>query len=250
MRKSNNHQYLPIIQNLGLMNQYLISKYLDYGLIKEVTQLKNIEYQLLRLLEYKSANFDFVNALSHGKTLFVGEGNLSFTLSLISRNNINPRNITATTFENASELSGAAQTNMANLKRGGANIINGVDATNLKNHFGMAKFDNIIFQFPHTASREAVDGHNPNFILVRDFLISASQQLSPGGQIIISAVDSPHYRGAFQFTAAATAAGFSPPSVYEFDPRAFAGYEHTMTHQAGNALDNHDKFSSFVFRKA
>lgn len=246
----NYNNYHLLIQDMGLMNQYLISKYLDYGLVKEVMQLKNIEQQLIQLLEFKSLKFDFFKELASGKTLFVGEGNLSFSLSLLSGNKINPRNIIISTFEEQFELSELAQENKLKLKNLGANIVNGVDATNLKKHFGNNKFDNIVFQFPNAASREPLEGHNPNFILVRDFLISANQQLFSSGQVIISAVDSPYYRGAFQFDAAAEAAGFIPPMVHEFDPNAFEGYEHTMIHQSGNALDNHDKFSTFVFKKA
>lgn len=112
------------------------------------------------------------------------------------------------------------------------------------------RFDSIVFQFPHVGSREPVEEHNPNFILVRDFLRSAAAQLAPGGQVLISAVDSPHYEGAFQFDDAAEIAGFLPPEVYPFDPSAFPGYTHTMTHEEGDALDNHDAFGTWIFKRA
>ncbi len=35
--------------------------------------------------------------------------------------------------------------------------------------------------------------------------------------------------------------------MYGFDPAAFPDYEHTMTHQPGSALDNHDQFGTWVF---
>lgn len=94
-----------------------------------------------------------------------------------------------------------------------------------------------------------MQGHNPNFILVRDFLKSAALQLRIGGKVLITAVDSPHYQGAFQFDEAAKIAGFSPPESYSFDPDAFPEYEHTMTHQSGSALDEHQRFRTWVFRK-
>lgn len=83
---------------------------------------------------------------------------------------------------------------------------------------------------------------------MRDFLISSASQLQRGGKVIISAVDSPHYHGAFQFEKAAEIAGFKSPEVYTFDPSAFPGYEHSMTHQAGSALEDLDAFSTWVFR--
>ena len=88
------------------------------------------------------------------------------------------------------------------------------------------RFETIIFQFPHTGSREPIEGRNPNFILVRGFLMSVKSLLSASGKVVITAVDSPHYRGAL----AAKEAGFAAPLVYSFDPKAYLGYEHTMTH--------------------
>jgi len=131
----------------------------------------------------------------------------------------------------------------------GATILHGVNAESLRASLGSWMFDSIIFQFPHVGSREPIEGHNPNFILVRDFLLSAGAQLKRGGQVLITAVDTPHYRGAFQFDEAADIAGFQPPESYPFDPNAFPQYEHTMTHQSGSALDAHDRFRTWVFKK-
>jgi len=38
------------------------------------------------------------------------------------------------------------------------------------------------------------------------------------------------------------------PLKYIFDPNDFLGYTHTMTHQEGSALDNHDKFATWEFK--
>lgn len=204
--------------------------------------------QILQELQYKAVAFDFVDAIAAGKTLLVGEGNLSFTLSLTKKNRIKPENLTATTIENKNDLAPGALENAQKIQCTGAFVLFGVDATKLSDVFGAQKFDNIIFQFPHAGSRAPVEGHNPNFILVRDFLKSAAYQLVRSGKVLISAVDNPHYRGAFQFDKAAEAAGFSAPDVYPFDPEEFSGYTHTMTHQDGSALDNHETFSTWVFK--
>lgn len=42
--------------------------------------------------------------------------------------------------------------------------------------------------------------------------------------------------------------GALTPTIYPFEPSDFIGYEHTMTHQSGSALENHDKFGTWVFR--
>ncbi len=250
LNSANYHQgdIAPIIYRMGVMNQQLIHRSLNLGLVAEAKQLQRIDHHLVWLL-HKSTSFDFVAEVSQGRTLLVGEGNLSFTLSLAAMSGVTPSRLIATTFENKEELSSDAIANAEALRRKGVTVLHGIDASNLTSVFGSWRFDTIVFQFPHAGSRDAVEGHNPNFILVRDFLISAAAQLHRGGKILISAVDSPHYRGAFQFDEAADVAGFAPPESYPFDPSAFPEYEHTMTHQSGSAIDHHDEFSTWVFRR-
>lgn len=238
----------PILYSMGVMNQQLIHRSLNLGLVAEAKQLQRIDRHLVWLL-HKSVSFNFVAGVSQGRTLLVGEGNMSFTLSLAAISGITPSRLIATTFENKEELSSDAIANAEALRRKGITVLHGIDASNLASVFGAWRFDTIVFQFPHAGSRDAVEGHNPNFILVRDFLISAAAQLHRGGKVLISAVDSPHYRGAFQFDEAADIAGFAPPESYPFDPSAFPEYEHTMTHQSGSAIDHHNEFSTWVFRK-
>lgn len=72
--------------------------------------------------------------------------------------------------------------------------------------------------------------------------------MNPKGQVLISAVNNPHYRGTFQFEEAAKAAGYQPPKSYPFYPSAFPGYTHTMTNEEGEALSNHDTFATWVFK--
>jgi 25S rRNA (uracil2634-N3)-methyltransferase len=235
------------ICELGIKNQRLISRCLDYGLVGQAIELKRTDEQLAWLLR-KAARFDFVGQVAKGRTLLVGEGNLSFALSLARKQRINPANLTATTFERASDLAPEAKANTEKLRLLGATVLHGVDAAEIADIFSGRRFETIAFQFPHVGSREPVEGHNPNFILVRDFLESAARLLTNSGAVLISAVDSPHYRGAFQFEEAAEEAGFSEPAAYPFEPDDFPGYVHTMTHQSGSALDNHDDFSTWVFR--
>lgn len=225
-----------------------MSRALDFGLIAEARQLQHIDRELFYLLKQTRKPFDFVGHIAGGNVLLVGEGNLSFALSLTKKNRINPSKITASTFEKASELSDAAIENASKLRAAGATVLYGINAAKLHLTNGNAAFDHIIFQFPHAGSREPIDGHNPNFILVRDFLKSALQKLKRSGAVLISAVDTPHYHGAFQFDEAASIAGYQPPEIYKFDPNDFSGYHHTMTHQDGDALSNHDAFATWLFK--
>ena len=236
------------IYELGVKNQLLMSRALDLGFIAEAKQLQRIDWELFYLLKQTRKPFDFIGHIAAGNIILVGEGNLSFALSLAKKNRINPSAITASTFENASELSDAAIENTGKVRAVGATVLYGIDATKIHLAIGNRAFDHIIFQFPHAGSREPIDGHNPNFILVRNFLKSAIRKLKRSGTVLISAVDTPHYHGAFQFDEAASIAGFQPPEIYKFDPGNFPGYHHTMTHQDGDALSNHDAYATWLFK--
>lgn len=243
-----NNVAISNIYQLGLKNQQLIHKSLNLGLVREAYRLRQIDGLLVRLL-HKAQTFDFIGAVAEGRTLLVGEGNVSFALALAKNSRVSANRLVASVYQRWDELTDDAISNMDDLKSLGATVLSGVDATALQASLGSWLFDTIVFQFPHTGSREPVNGHNPNFILVSNFLKSAASQLRVGGQVLITAVDSTHYQGAFQFDEAAKIAGFLPPESYPFDPDAFPGYEHTMTHQSGSALDEHYRFRTWVFRK-
>lgn len=189
----------------------------------------------------------FLSQIRQGNTLFVGEGNLSFALSLAKTPGITASNLVATTYEKNSELSKEAQQNSETLNQSGVSVINGVDATKLEQHFPHGKFDTIVFQFPNAGSREPEYGRNPNYILIRDFLKSVASCLAPNGIILITAVDSLHYQGAFQFEEAAEKAGYSILGSYPFDPESFPGYSHTNTNDDDSALEKHDEFKTWIF---
>lgn len=189
----------------------------------------------------------FISQIQQGNTLFIGEGNLSFALSLAKASGITASNLVATTYEKISDLSEEAQQNSEILKRYGVSVINGIDATRLEQYFPHQKFHTIVFQFPNAGSREPEYGRNPNYILIRDFLKSATSCLMPDGKILITAVESPHYQGAFQFEEAAEKAGYNILGSYPFDPESFPGYSHTNTNDDDSALKKHDEFKTWVF---
>ena len=189
----------------------------------------------------------FLERMKSGDVLFVGEGNLSFALNIVKRTSVIASRMTVTTYEDESHLSEFGRHNAATLRRLGASVIPGVDATNLEQRLFYRRFDTIVFQFPNVGSREPDEGRNPNFILVRDFLRSVAKHLQQDGQVLITAVDSPYYHGAFQFDEAAAAGGFSKPDTYLFDLLKLPGYIHTNTNNTDSAIDGHDMFRTWVF---
>ncbi len=190
----------------------------------------------------------FISQIQQGDTLFVGEGNLSFALSIAKMTGITASNLVATTYEETSDLSEEAQQNAEFLKRSGASVMNSIDATKLDRYFPYHKFDAIVFLFPNTGSREPEYGRNPNYILIRNFLKSAASCLAPNGKILITSVDNPHYHGAFQFEEASEKTGYSILGSYPFDPETFPGYSHTNTNDDNSALEKHDEFKTWVFK--
>lgn len=196
---------------------------------------------LLKLSSY------FVSRMKTGDILFVGEGNLSFALNIAEMPNVNAGKITATTYEDEREISEFTRQNAHALHAIGARVDHGVDAANLEKFFRYRQFDTIVFQFPNVGSRLPVEGRNPNFILVRDFLKSAAKILRRDGNVLITAVDSPYYHGAFHLDEVAASAGFKNPVSYPFDPSKLSGYSHTNTNDASSALDGHKKFCTWVF---
>jgi 25S rRNA (uracil2634-N3)-methyltransferase len=185
---------------------------------------------------------------SLGNILLVGEGNLSFAKSLLRLPTAQVTRMTATTYETEESLSAEAQKNATMLRHCGAFVLHGIDATYLEQNFKPNEFETIVFQFPNVGSREAKHGHNPNHVMIRKFLRNATSCLTPSGKILISAVDSPHYQGTFRFDEAAEFAGYETPETFPFDPSMFPGYSHTNTNDDKSALDDHDRFATWIFK--
>lgn len=193
-----NSQYFPAaleICKLRVKNFDIALDNLSRGFFNQVHLYKALDNKLS--LMFKSLiSYDFLTQISQGKALFVGEGNLSFSASFLAKIT-NPNNIIVSTYETVRELSDATSANAKFLRELGINVMHGIDATKLKPIFRNLLFDSIIFQFPHTGSREAVDGYNPNYILVKEFLESSYNQITKTGSILITTVDNDFYNNYF-----------------------------------------------------
>jgi len=196
-----------------------------------------------------AAKFDFTARVRAGSVLFVGEGNLSFALTMSRKPSVAASSVLATVYEAKEDLTDAAYDNARKLLKLGCSVKTGVDATHLSDTIGKRQFRTIIFQFPNVASRDPRYGQNPNHVLVTQFLKNASNHLRPGGLIAISTVDSPFYEGVFKMDEAARKAGFMAPAIYIFDPKDYLGYTHQNTANEDSAADGHTAFATFVFSR-
>lgn len=193
------------------------------------------EYKGVPSEKERSAHpYDFNRQVCNGPTLFVGEGNLSFSLCVAKQMQKLPV-IVSTTFEPREKLSALAKRNAATLEKLGVCVLHEIDATRLQRNF-RSGFKTIVFQFPNSGSRRPIYGRTANHHLVRRFLRSSSRCLKKKGQVVITTVDSTHYHGAFDIPEAANVAGFSIKSVHPFFRTHWHGYEHCNTLDIGSAL--------------
>ena len=191
--------------------------------------------------------YNFIQNISNSSsTLFVGEGNFSFSHS-IAKQIQSRNNIIVSTNEFYSEITDLAKENVLKLKKLDIQTLFQLDATKLHKIFNNTKFEIIIFQFPNVASRESINGYNPNYILVKDFLISASKILTKNGTIIITIVDSEYYNNIFKFEKLSKILCLPKPKKYNFNLKDYPDYEHTMSHQDASILDNYNKFTTYEF---
>ncbi|AAY61447.1 hypothetical protein RFEPED_0223 [Rickettsia felis str. Pedreira] len=216
------------------------------GYYRRSTTLKVLDSKLLTLLK-SITKYNFIPRINLGNSLLVGEGNLSFSVSLMKKLQQLPRCITST-YEDYDDLSETAQLNTYKLRKFGINVLHNIDATKLHKNFNHNSFDTIIFQFPHSGSREEINGLNPNYILVRDFIVSASYVLKKHGLILITIVDSDFYNSIFQFEKLSQELKISTPIKYKFDPKDYPEYVHTMTNQDESAIENYSKFATWEFK--
>lgn len=183
-----------------------------------------------------------------GKTLLVGEGNFSFTASLVFDYHAIPMSIISTIHENSRDISDDAKTNAQKLSRVWVTVLDNVDATHLDRTFHHQQFDTIIFQFPNAGSREPNRGHNPNYVLVRRFLRSAAEHLQQDGEIIATVVNSSYYDGRFRMDEAAEYAGIKNFYAIPFSPGDFPSYSHVNTNDEDSALKEHQSFETWILQ--
>jgi hypothetical protein len=129
------------------------------------------------------------------KVLTVGDGDLSFSLSLIRA--LGAGNVVATTYESRESIirsyPDTGLKNLQELERIGCAPTHGVDAMDLRSTLRAAEasFDFVVFNFPCIATEvEGEDAQNramlENQTLLRKFGVEAARLLKPSGQVHVS----------------------------------------------------------------
>ena len=192
--------------------------------------------------------FPFQEAVTKGRTLLVGEGNFSFTEALVRLVPQSSRMMTSTCWEPWNEIPPVTADRMQRLARAGLRVAAGVDARSLELQYRLFEFDLISFLFPNTGTRGGSGNKTDNHQLASAFLASAKRCLQRTGLVVITLVDSAHWRGAFDIEGAAARTGMQLLGQMPFFPSQFPGYEHSNTIGGPSALRGYDDFVSLSLR--
>lgn len=201
------------------------------------------------------------------RTLTVGDGNLSFSLSLAKmfreRHAWEANNLFATTLDVESELFdkyGEAQmsSRLIELRGTGANVLDGIDARllggNLARCLGHAElFDTVIWNFPHAGSERGSGSLHKQ--LLRCFFSAVAPLVVQGGQVHLSLIGTQYLQ--WGMCSAARDAGFERIGSVRFAPQSFPGYSiaHEGGEQKGESMSGFSngvnrRSRTYIFRRA
>ncbi|CAG5133541.1 unnamed protein product [Candidula unifasciata] len=194
-----------------------------------------------------------------GFVLLVGDGDFSFTRSLVSKDSLKASAVTTSNLETIESIQQHKQAaeNMNILTEMGVQVFLETDARELHTHpaISRASYQRIIFNFP------LADRHNIklNRALLADFFSSCSQILSDTGQVMVTLckgqggtpADQPmrSWHDSWQVQAMATNAGFILTQVLPFDVSVYPLY-HSVGFRFQDKSFNTDGALIHVFEKA
>ncbi|MBS0648513.1 MAG: DUF2431 domain-containing protein [Verrucomicrobia bacterium] len=166
--------------------------------------------------------------------LIVGDGNFTYTLSLIHKHadkNLAPA-ITATEYKKISELDPETVKTLTILQKKGVHLIFGIDATKLHETFLKGQFRRIHWNCPHPGNTNYESGILKR--LVAEFFASASKIQNNGDKIHITLAQPKGQEDFRQIIAyglldAAGKAGYVIYDKRKFNQKRYPEYVHTKT---------------------
>jgi hypothetical protein len=141
-------------------------------------------------------DLNLLDVISSRKSLLVGEGDLSFSLNLTSRADVDKSQVLISTFEGEGDIlsNAVSAANKAELKNAGFSVMHSVDATQLGKSISNSQYDFISFVQLHKGGKRGSKGFiRNNTDLIKGFMSSASQHLNQGGHVAITVSNSRLY---------------------------------------------------------
>ncbi|TAQ89758.1 hypothetical protein B7494_g1933 [Chlorociboria aeruginascens] len=168
--------------------------------------------------------------------LLIGEGDLSFSRSLIEHHACG--NMTATVLETKEELVGKyphAEANIDAIEEGGGSVRYGVDVVKLgrgKVKEGLGGMDRVIFNFPHVGGKTTDVNRQVRYN--QELLVSFFKNILPslssnrGSSIIVTLFEGEPYT-LWNIRDLARHSGLEVERSFKFQSKAYPGYKHART---------------------
>jgi len=195
--------------------------------------------------------WDSIKIYDNKSVLVVGDGDMSFSLSICKYGNC--KEVIATTWDDSKRLFNSfvnARNNVDSILQNNGIVHYEIDATKLSDYYNNNKFDIVVWNFPHVPGKANI---KRNRILLYNFFKSAKNVINDDGMIITSlvggqsgtaATSTDDWNKSFKLVQNAAEAGVYLVNNKPFNSSDYIGYQHKghRGHGGSFLIDNAEIF--------